>query len=188
MLDFDATDDAVHGRQVGRFFHGYYDCCCFLPLYVFCGDHLLMRYLRPSNIDGAKHAWAVLAPLVKRWRQTWPDVRITLRADRLILSSLAYGLIEAIRRLALEDTDMARAQAGTIGLKLLEIGAVVVRNTRRVAAIFRPPAPTRRCSPSPPPSSSPDNQTRSRNRKPPNASIRGAVRPTRKQPKSSFRS
>ena len=56
VLDFDATDDAVHGRQVGRFFHGYYDHYCFLPLYVFCGDHLLVSYLRPSNLDGAQHA------------------------------------------------------------------------------------------------------------------------------------
>jgi hypothetical protein len=265
-LDFDATDDSVHGRQVGRFFHGYYDHYCFLPLYVFCGDHLLVSYLRPSNIDGAKHAWAILALLVKRLRQAWPDVRIILRADsgfcrhrmlgwcerqdigyivglaknarlnkdaettmgqaeaayrqsgqtqrlfaelhygaktwtkrrrviarlehgakganpryvvtnlegdgkelyerlycqrgemenrikeqqldlfadrtschdwwpnqfRLIAASLAYCLIEAIRRLALTGTDRARAQAGTIRLKLLRIGAVVMRNTRRV--------------------------------------------------------
>jgi hypothetical protein len=267
VLDFDATDDAVHGRQVGRFFHGYYDHYCFLPLYVFCGDHLLVSYLRPSNIDGAKHAWAILALLVRRLRREWPDVRIILRADsgfcrhrmlnwcehhgvgyivglakntrlngqaemwmgwaeaayrhsgekqrvfvelrygahtwtkrrrviariehgakganpryvvtnlagdgrhlydklycqrgemenrikeqqlhlfadrtschkwwpnqfRLTLSSLAYSLIEAIRRLALKGTDMARAQAGTIRLKLLKIGAVVIRNTRRVS-------------------------------------------------------
>ena len=267
VLDFDATDDAVHGRQVGRFFHGYYDHYCFLPLYVFCGDHLLVSYLRPSNIDGAKHSWAILALLVKRLRQDWPDVRIILRADsgfcrhkmlswcerrdigyivglaknarldkdaetamgkveaayrdsgqtqrlfaelrygaktwttrrrviarlehgakganpryvvtnleadgkelyeqlycqrgemenrikeqqldlfadrtschdwwpnqfRLIVSSLAYSLIEAIRRRALKGTDMARAQAGTIRLKLLRIGAVVIRNTRRVS-------------------------------------------------------
>jgi hypothetical protein len=272
VLDFDATDDAVHGRQVGRFFHGYYDHYCFLPLYVFCGDHLLTSYLRPSNIDGARHAWAVLSLLVKRLRQEWPDVRLILRADsgfcrhrmlswcerhdvgyivglaknarlnadaemwmgwaeaayrhsgdkqrlfvelsygahtwtkrrrviarlehgapkgakgganpryvvtnlegdgqtlyeelycargemenrikeqqldlfadrtschdwwpnqfRLILSSLAYSLIEAIRRLALKGTEMARAQAGTIRLKLLRIGAIVIRNTRRVA-------------------------------------------------------
>ena len=267
VLDFDATDDPVHGRQVGRFFHGYYDHYCFLPLYVFCGDHLLVSYLRPSNIDGAKHAWAILALLVKRLRQAWPEVRIILRADsgfcrhrmlgwcerqdigyivglaknarlnkdaettmgqaeaayrqsgqtqrlfaelsygaktwtkprrviarlehgpkganpryvvtnlegdgkelyeqlycqrgemenrikeqqldlfadrtschdwwpnqfRLILASLAYSLIEAIRRRALTGTHMARAQAGTIRLKLLRIGAVVIRNTRRVS-------------------------------------------------------
>jgi hypothetical protein len=66
ILDFDATDDPVHGRQEGRFFHGYYDHYCFLPLYVFCRDQLLVSYLRPSNIDGAKHAWAILALLVKR--------------------------------------------------------------------------------------------------------------------------
>ena len=81
VLDFDATDDAVHGRQVGRFFHGYYDHYCFLPLYVFCGEHLLVSYLRRSNIDGAKHAWAILALLVKRLRQAWPGVRLILRAD-----------------------------------------------------------------------------------------------------------
>ena len=53
ILDFDATDDEVHGNQQNRFFHGYYDHYCFLPLYVFCGEHLLCAYLRPSNIDAA---------------------------------------------------------------------------------------------------------------------------------------
>lgn len=81
VLDFDATDDAVHGNQVNRFFHGYYDQYCFLPLYVFCGDHLLAAYLRPANIDGAKHSWAILSLLVKRFREVWPNVKIVLRAD-----------------------------------------------------------------------------------------------------------
>lgn len=81
ILDFDATDDAVHGKQQGRFFHGYYDHYCFLPLYVFCGERLLVSYLRPSKIDGAKHAWAILALLVKRLRQAWPHVRIIFRGD-----------------------------------------------------------------------------------------------------------
>ncbi len=72
------------------------DGYCFLPLYVFSGDQLLVSYLRPSNIDGAKHAWA-------------------------------------IRRHALAGTDMARAQAGTIRLRLLKVSAVVIRNTRRVS-------------------------------------------------------
>ncbi len=81
MLDFDATDDAVHGKQEGRFFHGYYDHYCFLPLYVFCQDQLLVSYLRPSNIDGAKHARAILSLLVKRLRQSWPAVRIIFRGD-----------------------------------------------------------------------------------------------------------
>lgn len=81
ILDFDATDDAVHGDQEGRFFHGYYDRYCFLPLYVFCGSHLLCAYLRPSRIDGAKHAWAILSLLVKRLRKQWPDVQIIFRGD-----------------------------------------------------------------------------------------------------------
>ena len=266
ILDFDATDDRVHGLQKGRFFHGYYDAYCFLPLYVFCGDQLLVSYLRPSKIDGAKHAWAILALLVKRLRQTWPAVRIILRADsgfcrhrmlrwcerhgvsyivglagnqrlqrlieadfakveqrfqatgekqrhfidlrysakswgrrraviaklevttpgrnprfivtnlngdaqqlydqvycargemenrikeqqlglfadrtsahqwwtnqfRLLLSSLAYVLMETIRRLALHDTELAHAQVGTLRLKLLKIGAIILRNTRRI--------------------------------------------------------
>jgi hypothetical protein len=80
-LDFDATDDRVHGKQEGRFFHGYYDHHCFLPLYVFCGDELLTPYLRPSNIDASKHTRAVLKLLVGRLRAAWPDVRITVRGD-----------------------------------------------------------------------------------------------------------
>src|SRR3954453_17805305 len=72
ILDFDATDDPVHGRQEGRFFHGYYDHHCFMPLYVFCGDELLAAYLRPSNIDAAKHSRAVLKLLVRRLRAAWP--------------------------------------------------------------------------------------------------------------------
>ena len=270
VLDFDATDDAVHGNQEGRFFHGYYNQYCFLPLYVFCGAQLLVSYLRPSSADPARHVWAILALLVKRLRQEWPGVEIVFRGDsafcrwrllawcerhqvryivglaknsrvqaeaadlmeearaafmatgekqrlfadlvyaagtwdkprrviakaehgdlgsnprfvvtnldgvaqtlyddvycargemenrikeqqldlfadrtschrwwpnqlRLLLSSLAYTLLEAIRRLALQGTEMARAQCGTIRLKLLKIGAVVVRNTRRVRFIL----------------------------------------------------
>ena len=278
ILDFDATDDAVHGQQVGRFFHGYYDHYCFLPLYVFCGKQLLVSYLRPSKIDGAKHAWAILALLVKRLRQTWPKVRILLRADsgfcrwkmlrwcerhdvdylvgiarndrlnaqaqsfldaaeqhfhrtghkqrrfhvmfyaahswdrrrriivkaehtaqgsnprylvtnlkaeaqylydrlycargemenrikeqqldlfadrtschawwpnqfRLLLSSLAYTLLEAIRRLALDGTELANAYVGTIRLKLLKIGAVITRNTRRIRFLLSSAYPYQR--------------------------------------------
>ena len=81
ILDFDATDDPVHGNQEGRFFHGYYDNYCFLPLYVFCGEQLLVSYLRPSKIDAAKHSRAILKLLVRRFRQVWPEVRIIVRAD-----------------------------------------------------------------------------------------------------------
>jgi hypothetical protein len=270
VLDFDATDDPVHGKQEERFFHGYYDCYCYLPLYVFCGEQLLVSYLRPSKIDGAKHAWAILALLVKRLRQAWPTVRIILRADsgfcrhrmlgwcerhgvgycvglaqnarlnrltqshrerlatqfaatedkqrefaefhyaaatwrterrviarleytdqgdnpryivtnlegegaalydqlycargemenrikeaqlglfadrtschyfianqfRLLLSSVAYILVERLRALGLTGTEFARLQAGTLRAKLLKIGAVIIRNTRRVRVLL----------------------------------------------------
>ncbi len=81
VLDFDATDDPVHGEQEGRFFHGFYGHYCFLPLYVFCGDQLLAAYLRPSRIDAAKHSRAILKLLVRRFREVWPGVRIVFRAD-----------------------------------------------------------------------------------------------------------
>jgi hypothetical protein len=270
VLDFDATDDRVHGRQAGAHFHGYYGDYCFLPLYVFCGEQLLVAYLRPGNSDAARHAWAILKLLVRRLRQAWPQVPITFRGDagfcrwrllrwcedhgvnyivglaknarllaaaqpwleqaqkgfaqtqqkqrvfgevwyaaeswdqerrvlvkaeqtaqgsnprfvvtnlvgepqalydavfcargemenrikeqqlglfadrtsctnwwanqfRLLLSSTAYVLLERLRALGLAGTELARAQAGTIRLKLLKIGAVVVRNTRRIRLLL----------------------------------------------------
>lgn len=277
ILDFDATDDRVHGLQEGRAFHGYYGDWCFLPLYVFCGEQLLVSYLRPSNIDAACHSWAILKLLVTRLREAFPQVRIVLRADsgfcrwkmlrwcerhdvnyivglaknsrllalikepmaqaaaafaassnkerhfgwidyaaatwdrqrrviykaeyaekganprfvltslqgdpqelydsvycargemenrikeqqlglfadrtsahcwwanqfRLLLSSAAYVLLEAIRRLGLADSELARAQANTIRLKLLKVGAVILRNTRRVRFFFSSAYPYR---------------------------------------------
>lgn len=270
ILDFDATDDRVHGLQEGRFFHGYYGDWCFLPLYVFCGEQLLVSYLRPSNIDVAKHAWAILKLLVVRLREAWPNVKIIFRGDsgfcrwrmmrwcdrhrvdyvvglaknmrllaltdelmkttadqfettrvkqrlfssldyaaatwdrprrviakaehsaqganprfivtslegdaqriydaiycargemenrikeqqlglfadrtscqswwanqfRLLLSSAAYVLMETIRRVGLRGTELARAQVSTIRLKILKIGTVIMRNTRRIRLFF----------------------------------------------------
>ncbi len=81
VLDFDATDDPIHGQQEGRFYQGYYKHYCFLPLYVFCGGHLLCALLRPSNIDAAKHSRAVTKLLVERIRQQWPEVKIIIRGD-----------------------------------------------------------------------------------------------------------
>ena len=81
VLDFDPTDLPLHGQQEGRFFHGFYGHYCYLPLYVFCGSRLLVAYLRPSHIDAALHARAILRLLVNRLRAAWPDVRIVLRAD-----------------------------------------------------------------------------------------------------------
>ena len=81
MLDLDATDDTIHGEQEGRFFHGYYDSYCYLPLYIFCGRFLLGAKLRPANIDGAAGAVDEVARIVARIRARWPKVRIVLRGD-----------------------------------------------------------------------------------------------------------
>jgi Transposase DDE domain group 1 len=81
ILDLDATDDPLHGHQEERFFHGYYDTYCYLPLYVFCGRHLLVAKLRPANIDASAGSIEEIARLIARIRQRWPQVRILLRAD-----------------------------------------------------------------------------------------------------------
>lgn len=81
VLDLDATDDPLHGQQEGRFFHGYYNCYCYLPLYIFCGRHLLAARLRRSNIDASKGAVEEVERIVGRIRQRWPRVGIILRAD-----------------------------------------------------------------------------------------------------------
>src|SRR6188472_4322474 len=81
VLDLDATDDPLHGEQEGRFFHGYYDCYCYLPLYVFCGRHLLAAKLRRSNIDASAGAVAEIERIVVQIRARWPKVEIVLRAD-----------------------------------------------------------------------------------------------------------
>jgi hypothetical protein len=81
ILDLDATDDPLHGHQEGRFFHGYYDCYCYLPLYIFCGSHLLAAKLRRANIDASAGAVEETARIVAQIRARWPEVGIVLRAD-----------------------------------------------------------------------------------------------------------
>lgn len=81
VLDLDATDIPLYGRQEGRFYHGYYHDYCYLPLYVFCGEHLLCARLRMSNIDASADSVEELEPLVARIRQRWPEVKIVLRGD-----------------------------------------------------------------------------------------------------------
>jgi Transposase DDE domain group 1 len=81
ILDLDATDDPLHGHQEGRFFHGYYDCYCYLPLYIFCGRHLLVAKLRAANIDAAAGSVEEIARIVAQIRARWPQTRIVLRAD-----------------------------------------------------------------------------------------------------------
>ena len=153
VLDVDATDDAVHGHQEGRFFHGYYDHYCFLPLYVFAGDHLLVAYLRPADIDPAKHAAGILKLLVTRLRAVWPKTRIIVRADsgfcrwRLLSwcerNAVDYiiGLARNARLVRLAEPEMTKA-AGlfeTSGLKQrrfaeLVYGAKSWNRVRRVIA------------------------------------------------------
>src|SRR3954470_18829282 len=81
VLDLDATDDPIHGHQLGRFFHGYYKGYCFLPLYIFCGDHLLLARLRPSDIDAAAGSVKHLRRIVAQIREAWPAVKVVIRAD-----------------------------------------------------------------------------------------------------------
>src|SRR5258705_5670498 len=81
VLDLDATDDPLHGHQEGRFFHGYYDCYCYLPLYIFCGRHLLAAKLRRSDIDASAGSVEEVARIVAQVRARWPRVRGLLRPD-----------------------------------------------------------------------------------------------------------
>jgi Transposase DDE domain group 1 len=81
ILDLDATDNPLHGHQEGRFFHAYYDCYCYLPLYIFCGRHLLAAKLRRSNIDASAGSREEVARIVAQIRSRWPKVKIWLRAD-----------------------------------------------------------------------------------------------------------
>jgi hypothetical protein len=151
ILDFDATDDRVHGHQEGRFFHGYYDDHCFLPLYVFCGDELLVAYLRPSNIDASKHTRAVLKLLVARLRAVWPEVKITLRGDsgfcrwRLMRWCESHGIgyvlglakNPVLERLARDELERAQRQFRRTGqpqrlFGSFSYGAATWDRTRRV--------------------------------------------------------
>ena len=95
VLDLDATDDLVHGHQEGRFFHGYYKGYCYLPLYIFCGRHLLAAKLRRANIDASAGAKDEVARIVGQIRQRWPRTRILLRAD----SGFARDDLMALRSL-----------------------------------------------------------------------------------------
>src|SRR5438105_5681520 len=122
-IDLDATDDPVHGEQEGRFFHGYYDCYCYLPLYIFCGRHLLAAKLRPANIDGAAGAVEEVARIVAQIRRRWPHVRILVRADggfaREELMAwcegndvdFVLGLAKNVRLIANIASELARAEA-----------------------------------------------------------------------------
>jgi hypothetical protein len=123
VLDLDATDDPLHGHQEGRFFHGYYDCYCYLPLYVFCGRHLLLAKLRPSDIDASAGSVEQVARIVAQIRARWPHVRILLRADsgfaREALMAwceenrvdYVFGLARNARLVAAIEAELAAAKA-----------------------------------------------------------------------------
>jgi len=123
ILDLDATDDPLHGHQEGRFFHGYYDCYCYLPLYVFCGRHLLLAKLRPSDIDAAAGSVDAIERIVRQIRARWPYVRILLRADsgfaREALMAwceenhvdYVFGLARNARLVAMIERELAAARA-----------------------------------------------------------------------------
>lgn len=97
ILDFDATDDPIHGNQEGRFFHGYYDCYCYMPLYVTCGDHLLVAKLRKADQDASAGSVEILARLVAQIRAHWPDVRIITRGDSAFAREEIMAFCEAER-------------------------------------------------------------------------------------------
>jgi Transposase DDE domain group 1 len=123
ILDLDATDDPVHGEQEGRFFHGYYDCYCYLPLYVFCGRHLLDAKLRRASLDAADGAVEAVARIVAQIRRRWPHVRILVRADSGFAREelmawceangvhFLFGLAQNERLVAMIAGELAQAEA-----------------------------------------------------------------------------
>ena len=123
ILDLDATDDPLHGHQEGRFFHGYYDCYCYLPLYVFCGRHLLAAKLRPSDIDASAGSVEQVERIVRQIRARWPYVSILLRADSGFAREAmmawceanrvdyVFGLARNARLVAMIEEELAAARA-----------------------------------------------------------------------------
>jgi hypothetical protein len=123
ILDLDATDDPIHGAQEGRFFHGYYGHYCYLPLYIFAGEHLLCARLRPSNLDASAGAREEVERIVAQLRAVWPDVAITLRADSGFCRDAlmtwcethavdyVFGLAKNARLIALIPDELAAAAA-----------------------------------------------------------------------------
>jgi hypothetical protein len=142
ILDLDATDLPLHRHQEGRFFHGYYDASCCLPLDVFCGRHLLAARLRRSNIDASAGAVEEVARILRQIRIKECQLDLfagrasaaIMRANQLRLwfAAMAYVLLCGLRRIGLAHTQFANATCGTLRLALLKIGAQVRRSVRRV--------------------------------------------------------
>jgi len=136
ILDLDATDDPLHGHQEGRFFHGYYDCYCYLPLYLFCGRHLLAAKLRRSDIDAAAGAVEEIARILTQIRARWPRVRILLRADSGFAREALMAWCEANRVDYLFGLAGNRRLAGEIEAELAEARAAA-ETTGRPARRFK---------------------------------------------------
>jgi hypothetical protein len=136
VLDLDATDDPLHGEQEGQFFHGYYGHCCYLPLYIFCGEHLLGARLRPSNIDAAAGSGEELARRVAQIRAAWPEVRIFVRGDSGFCREelMAWGEREGIDSvLGLAKNQRLKAEIAP----QLEQAAEQYRQRGRAARVFK---------------------------------------------------
>jgi hypothetical protein len=136
VLDLDATDDPLHGEQEGRFFHGYYGHYCYLPLYIFSGEHLLCARLRPSNIDAAAGCREEVERIVAQIRQAWPTVKITVRGDSGFCREELMAWCEQ------NQVDYALGLAKNERLKAeitaeLEQAAEQYRQTGRTARVFR---------------------------------------------------
>lgn len=139
ILDLDATDDPVHGAQEGRFFHGFYGHYCYLPLYIFAGEHLLCARLRPANIDASAGAREEVERIVTQVRAVWPAVQITLRADSGFCRDALMGWCEAhavayVFGLAKNDRLIARIASE---LAVAEAQCAATGEAARVFADFR---------------------------------------------------
>ena len=136
ILDLDATDDPLHGHQAGRFFHGYYNNYCYLPLYIFCGEHLLCARLRPSNIDASAGSVKELYRIVSHIRLRWPDVRIVIRGDSGFCREHIMSWCEG------NDVDYVLGLAKNVRLKReiadeLEQAKMMCEQTHRAARVFK---------------------------------------------------
>lgn len=136
VLDLDATDDPLHGNQEGRFFHGYYGHYCYLPLYIFSGDHLLCARLRPSNIDASAGCVEEVARIVVQIREVWPEVGITLRGDSGFCREGLMGWCERKRVdyvLGLAKNERLKAEI----VREQEQAAAEFRTTGKAARVFK---------------------------------------------------
>jgi hypothetical protein len=136
VLDLDATDDLIHGHQLGRFFHGYYKDYCYLPLYIFCGEHLLCARLRPSDIDASAGAVKQLTRLISRIRQQWPDVHIIIRGDsgfcrEIIMSWCEHNQVDYI--LGLAKNERLKAEI----TQEMEQAKEIYEQTKHAARVFK---------------------------------------------------